>query len=528
MSVQLNKAPMPLPSHPLKGFEEEFELKTKQDKREILNERFLILLLDVLFINIAFLVYKFFREQIPHIAFSEQATMYALPMIAMTIFWLGLFWLFGLYRTWQFGSRYEEIVTVIQAITVGSIFIFILIFADDVLIEEPSGIVRPYSQRIGSLIYWALLCLLLPIGRVVDRTIRRRRLVKGSRRRYGVIIGTGNRARKLAADIVRHPALGVDIRGFVYETSDSVLLQADENRIPTQALPQKIHPLNDSLSTLKGELNILGTIDDLDSLVSKERIKEVLIAAETASHHDLVKIIGKCEGKNLGIKVLPDMYDVVAGVVKTTQIYGTPLLDLTPPLLSPLSENLKRLSDILVSLLVLICGSPIWLIISLLVRFDTKASTFYKQIRIGLHGKEFYIYKFRTMRADAEKDGPKLTTKDDPRITPLGKQLRKYRIDEFPQFWNVLKGDMSLVGPRPERPHFIEQITKVAPQYRRLHRVKPGITSWGQVKYGYAETVEEMLERMKYDLYYLENMSLKMDVKIILATVYVVVTGRGQ
>jgi lipopolysaccharide/colanic/teichoic acid biosynthesis glycosyltransferase len=191
-------------------------------------------------------------------------------------------------------------------------------------------------------------------------------------------------------------------------------------------------------------------------------------------------------------------------------------------------KSLKRIMDVGASLLFLVLFSPIYLLLVAMVKMGSKGPAFYKQERIGLNGKPFYIHKFRTMYVDAERHGPALSSREDPRITPIGKYLRRYRIDELPQFWNVLKGEMSLVGPRPERQFFIDRIIEVAPHYKHLLKVRPGITSWGQIKFGYAENVEQMVERMKFDILYVENMSLAMDFKILFYTILIILEGRGK
>lgn len=222
------------------------------------------------------------------------------------------------------------------------------------------------------------------------------------------------------------------------------------------------------------------------------------------------------------------MYDILSGSVKMTSIFGAPLIEITKEIMPAWQQSLKRIFDILVSLMVLTVFSWIYILVALAVKLNSKGPIFYSHERIGWHGKPFLIHKFRSMYTDAEKMGPALSSKNDPRITPLGRFLRKVRLDEIPQFYNVLIGEMSIVGPRPERQFFIDQIIQKAPHYKHLHKVRPGITSWGQVKYGYAENVEEMIERLKYDIIYIENMSLGVDMKILIYTALIVVQGRGK
>jgi exopolysaccharide biosynthesis polyprenyl glycosylphosphotransferase len=191
-------------------------------------------------------------------------------------------------------------------------------------------------------------------------------------------------------------------------------------------------------------------------------------------------------------------------------------------------KTAKRAFDIALSLIALIIGIPLYVLIAVAIKTDSRGPVFFRQERIGFKGKPFQIFKFRSMHTDAEHSGPQLSSEKDPRRTKVGGFLRKTRLDELPQFINVLTGDMSIVGPRPERQFFIEQIVKKAPYYVRLHRIKPGITSWGQVKFGYAENVDEMIERMKYDILYLENMSLGLDIKIMIYTGLIMIQGRGK
>jgi exopolysaccharide biosynthesis polyprenyl glycosylphosphotransferase len=272
----------------------------------------------------------------------------------------------------------------------------------------------------------------------------------------------------------------------------------------------------------------IGKWTDLRRVIGDNQVEEAIIAVESSEHEHISRIINELEGTNVRIKVIPDMYDIMAGSVKMTSIFGAPLIEVNPQIMPAWQFALKRLVDLVFSGVALLLLSPLLLVIAALVRASGPGPTFFRQERVGRFGRPFRIIKFRSMVADAEQAGPQLSSSTDPRITPIGRFLRRTRLDELPQFWNVLKGDMSLVGPRPERQFFIDRIMEVAPHYRHLHKVRPGITSWGQVKFGYAENVEQMVRRLKYDILYIENMSLAVDLKILAYTVIIMLKGDGK
>jgi exopolysaccharide biosynthesis polyprenyl glycosylphosphotransferase len=285
-----------------------------------------------------------------------------------------------------------------------------------------------------------------------------------------------------------------------------------------------IHPQNNLAQHLKQ----LGTYAEIAEVVRKYQIDEVIIAIESREHDHLKAIIDELENCEADVKIIPDMYDIITGSVKMNHLFGIPLIQIKTDLMPAWQMNLKRLIDVVVSLFFLICLSPLYLITAIIVKTGSAGSVFYRQDRVGLHGKAFKIIKFRSMYLDSEAKGPQLAKENDQRITPFGKFMRRTRLDEIPQFYNVLIGEMSLVGPRPERQFYITQIMEHAPHYKHLQKVRPGITSWGQVKFGYAENVEQMLARLKYDIIYIENMSLAVDFKILFFTIATVLQGRGK
>lgn len=279
---------------------------------------------------------------------------------------------------------------------------------------------------------------------------------------------------------------------------------------------------------LEDKLPYLGHVDNLENILQEHEIEEVIIALESTEHEKLKTIISKINHHHIVIKIAPDLFDILAGSVKLNNIFGALLMEVNEEVMPPWQRFMKRFMDICLSLIAIALLIPFYIIFAVCVKLSSKGPILFLQERIGLNGKSFKIIKFRTMFTDAEKLGPQLSSSNDPRITPIGRFMRKVRIDELPQFFNVLIGDMSLVGPRPERQFFIDQIVKIEPQFMELTKVRPGITSWGQVKYGYAENVDQMVQRMKFDLLYLKNRTIALDIKIMLYTLIIVVKGKGK
>ncbi len=452
--------------------------------------------IDFLTINLAFIVYYYMRVEGRML--GEVGTPdFLAPMLVLYAFWGMIFTAAALYRPLYAASRLDETLSIFKAVSLGCLLLFFAIFVDDA--GTPAGT----STRMLMIVYWAILFGAASMGRILVRSVQRRLLIAGIGRRRTVIVGSRGRGVELFDQVQRYPALGHEILGFV-----------------------GLHPGRSS--TGRKGFPVLGTIGEFHAVIERERVHEVLIALDSRDHERLLDIVGRCNGTPVGLKIVPDLYDVISGQARTNQIYGFPLIAISPELMKPWEEATKRMLDIFASLAVLVVGFPLWLLIGLAIKLESPGPILYRQERVGKDGVRFSIVKFRSMRSDAEKQGPQWAGKKDPRVTRVGKWLRLLHLDEVPQVVNVLKGEMSLIGPRPERPVFVEQLSREIPLYTRRLKVRPGVTGWAQVKHKYDESVEDVRKKIQYDLYYIENMSLRMDLKIMLHTVVHMLMGKGQ
>ena len=411
-----------------------------------------------------------------------------IPVVMLLIYWLS-----GYYKVPFSTSRVDIVFSTAGSVTIGSLLIYFVAIIDD-----------PIPDRISNYVLLIILLGLLLFFVLTGRLLMFKRF-----------------KRRVARGIVSWPVVVV---GDKVSVANSLKRMQSKDYI--DGLKPVVVSYIDSDSDRAGKLPAVS-FDRLPAECDRLGVKQIVLALGDGNRHRLQDVVVRLYSLNR--PVLLPAKSAVGGLasVKVRNVAGYPYTDIASVEITGSYTNVKRVMDVSLSALALLTLSPFMALVAFMVKRDSRGPVFYKQERVGLNNRKFMIYKFRTMYTDAESAGPALSSDNDPRITHLGHFLRKYRIDELPQFWNVIKGDMSLVGPRPERPYYEEQILARVPRYALVHRMRPGITSWGMVKYGYANTIDSMVERLAYDMIYLENVSISVDLKIIFFTVRTVLTGKG-
>ena len=472
-------------------------------------EKYLIFVSDVVSFNLAFALIFWMRYQSGFFPDSlnpdKQFGHYSQIAFVLSLIWIAYFFISGLYRDWYLEGRAVQVVVVSKEITTGCLIIFAVTTGSDILEqiqEHRLNHVFTWSRAASFLSYWLTFLVSVNGFRLVVQAWVRRLLRKGIGLDRVLILGATEAGLQMQKELADVPEMGWKLAGYVDEHP------ADKGR--------EFHGYP-----------VLGKYADLPALISEHRIGGIIISHESASHNEIIRVLSHVAEFPLSIFIVPDLYDAASGHFKTSAVHGITLKVLFPEHMPAWEAKLKRLMDIAISLLTLAAAFPLMLLTAILIRLDSKGPVFYSQERIGLYGKRFNVHKFRTMRTDAEAAGPQWATAGDNRITRLGRFLRRSRIDELPQLWCILIGDMSLVGPRPERQHFISQLKHEVPLYLRRLKMKPGLTGWAQVKHRYDANIDDVKTKVLFDLWYFENMSLGLDLYILLRTVWVVITGHG-
>lgn len=440
-------------------------------------------------------IYRFY--QVGYLSFSSIDS-YMLSrkvlfgQLVIPLIWLVVYYYSGYYNSPLMKSRLSELSKTFFSTVVGSLLIFFVLMINDLPRDY-----KIYYKLLFMMFVTQFFCIYVVrafMTGVITRKIHGRQIGINT-----LVIGVGRRAVKLTEEL---DSMKLSMGFFIKGCIDMGDCPVAENA------------------------KVLGCKSDLEKIIKDQNIKEIILAPEQETDETVLAYIRALYRFGLPIKMSVSSF-LLTKSVRMSTIYASPMIDINKDNMPEGQKNIKNTFDRLAAALFLVLFSPLYLYLAWRVKRDSPGGIFYRQERLGLHGKPFTIYKFRTMRQDAEASGPALSSENDPRITPFGHVMRKYRFDELPQFWNVLKGDMSLVGPRPERSFYAEQIMEKAPFYCQVYTVKPGITSWGMVKYGYAKTVDQMTERLKYDIIYLDNRSLFIDIKILIYTVRTIVTGKG-
>lgn len=457
-----------------------------------------IVLADFLAAYLAWTLFYLSRHTFSFQEVLLDGSLFSSRSLLVATFWVVLYALLGRFRDVFRLSRFKEFLY-LGGISIGAAFAIFFAF----LLEDP--LLSQYELFYKPTFAYFLIHFFVGVFFKMLALFHLKKLVKQGKVYFNaILVGSNSNAQDVYNEVKNNNHhLGLNFLGFVQSTSGGA-------------------------GSIQEQLPCLGSFEILTRIIRQEQIEEVIIAIEPSEHRLIEQILSSLEGENVRISILADVYQILLGSVKVHHLFGTPLIEVKRDLMPIWQLILKRVIDFTISAFVLVFCLPLYLAIAIIVKATSPGPIFFSQERVGLHGQPFKIYKFRSMYTDAEKMGPALSSDADPRVTKMGRFMRKVRLDEIPQFYNVLIGDMSLVGPRPERQFFIDLIMQEAPHYRHLQRVRPGITSLGQVKFGYAQNVQEMVRRLKYDILYIENMSLAMDFRVLLYTIKIILEGRGK
>ena len=479
-----------------------------------------LFLVDVVMLIVAFVFYYMARFRWGWLAPGSEPARPFVAMFLMSGFWITVFMFSGLYKEKFAPSRFDELALLFKVVTVGSLVVFFVMFGTAL----EAGSARP-----NLLFYWGIILGSVGTGRTIVRSIQQVLLIRGYGARKALIVGWTDRVQALFEEVARYPAAGLKIVGAIQLRTEDEYLAVPAGGVPeiTSGGNGTATIVDDVLISPDLQSDDLRSIKALPRLIEELGVQDVLIVLARDDEQHLSEVLRVVDGQSVVLKLIPDFYHMLSGMARTEQIYGLPMIEVMPEPMRPWESSVKRLLDIVVSSLVLLIGAPLWIAISIAIRIESHGPSIFKQERVGQYGKLFTMLKFRTMKDDAESDtGPVWATEDDPRYTKLGGWLRRAQIDEVPQLINVLMGEMSLVGPRPERQFFVDKLVTEIPLYKRRLRVKPGITGIAQVKWKYDQSVEDVHQKVKYDLLYISNMSLGMDLKILFATIRTMLSRR--